>query len=151
MSYLTNRTQNNNLFLCFHFPLWYCVCSNTEAWKMSVVPWLPCWFLAIANGCRNRIISNNLIQAKKQWPCTRANDLYNDLSGVKKRWFFCGSVLLFMFCVCPLPPCGHLLGKGWPLGSLVCIVFLCYSHFPMCCPGSGLVLDCIDSWFLHSS
>ena len=40
---------------------------------------------------------------------------------------------------------GHLLGKGWPLGSLVCDVFLCYSHLPMCCPGSGLVLDCIDS------
>ena len=40
-----------------------------------------------------------------------------------------------------LPPAG----EGWPLGSLVCDVFLCYSHFPMCCPGSGLVLDCIDS------
>ena len=55
-------------------------------------------------------------------------------------------VLCLSCClVCPLQPCGHLLGKGWPLGSLVCDVFLCYSHFPMCCPGSGLVLDCIDS------
>ena len=36
-----------------------------------------------------------------------------------------------------LQPCGHLLGKGWPLGLLVCEVLLC--------PGSGVLLDCIDS------
>ena len=30
-------------------------------------------------------------------------------------------------------PCGHLLGKGWPLGSLVCDVFLCFCHFPCRC------------------
>ena len=37
---------------------------------------------------------------------------------------------------------------GWEtalLYDLVCDVFLYYSHFPMCCPGSSLVLDCIDS------
>ena len=28
--------------------------------------------------------------------------------------------------VCFLQPCGHLLGKGWPLGSCVCDVFLCF-------------------------
>ena len=46
---------------------------------------------------------------------------------------FCGSFLLFMFqflsllyCrVCSLQPCCHLLGKSWPIGSLVCCVFLC--------------------------
>ena len=37
--------------------------------------------------------------------------------------------------------CGHLLGKGWPLGSLVCYVLLCFCHFPLWCPGSGVVLD----------
>ena len=36
-------------------------------------------------------------------------------------------------------------GKGWPLGSLVCDVFLCFCHFPMWCPGLGVVLDCIGS------
>ena len=49
---------------------------------------------------------------------------------------------------CSLQPCGHLLGKGWPLASLVCDVFLCLIHFPMWCPGSGVELvelDCIDS------
>ena len=46
--------------------------------------------------------------------------------------------------VCLLMPCCHLLGKGWPLGSsLWClIVTLSLSHWY---PGSGVVLDCIDS------
>ena len=46
-----------------------------------------------------------------------------------------------------LVPCGHLLGKGWSLGSrLWClIVTLSLSHWY---PGSGVVLDCIDSWSL---
>ena len=59
--------------------------------------------------------------------------------------------MLFLSCfcyafvrVCLLMPCGHLLGKGWPLGShLLCqIVKLSLSHWY---PGSGVVLDCIDS------
>ena len=37
------------------------------------------------------------------------------------------------------------VGKGLSLGSLVCDVFLCFYHFLMRCPGSGLVLYCIDS------
>ena len=32
--------------------------------------------------------------------------------------------------VCSLQPCGHLMGKDWPLGSLVCDVFLCFVTFP---------------------
>ena len=44
--------------------------------------------------------------------------------------------------------CGHLLGKGWPLGSrLWCLsLSLSLSHWY---PGSGVVLDCINSWSLH--
>ena len=30
------------------------------------------------------------------------------------------------------------------LGSLVCYVLLSFCHFPMWCPESGVVLDCID-------
>ena len=54
--------------------------------------------------------------------------------------------LLFMFRVChALQACGHLLGKGWPIGWLVCDIFvLCFCHFPMWFPESGLVLDCIN-------
>ena len=49
--------------------------------------------------------------------------------------------------ICLLMPCGHQLGKGWPLGSrLWClIVKLSLSHWY---PGSGVVLDCIHSWSL---
>ena len=45
--------------------------------------------------------------------------------------------------VCLFVPCGHLLGKGWPLGSRLCClpVSLSLSHWY---PGSDVVLDCID-------
>ena len=33
---------------------------------------------------------------------------------------------LACFLVCSLQPCGHLLAKGWPLGSLVCDVFFTF-------------------------
>ena len=78
------------------------------------------------------------------------------LPTVPRRCFFCGSFMLFLSCfcyafmhVCLLMPCGHLLEKGWPLGSrLWClIVTLSISHWY---PGSGVVLDCIDSWSLPS-
>ena len=47
--------------------------------------------------------------------------------------------------VCLYVHCGHLLRKGWPLRSrLWCLtVSLSLSHWY---PGSGVVLDCIDSW-----
>ena len=50
--------------------------------------------------------------------------------------------------ICLSVLCGHLLGKSWPLGSrLWCLtVSLSLSHWY---PGSGVVLDCIDSWSLH--
>ena len=50
--------------------------------------------------------------------------------------------------VCLYVLCGHLLGNGWPLGSrLWCLtVSLSLSHWY---PGSGVVLDCINSWSLH--
>ena len=81
------------------------------------------------------------------------------------RWcFFCGSYILFLsdlctftyfcFCydfvrVCLLIPCGHLLWMGWPRDSrLWCIIVtLSLSHWY---PGSGVVLDCIDTWYLPS-
>ena len=63
-----------------------------------------------------------------------------------------GASFFVLFCyafmhACLLMPCGHLLGKGWLLGSrLWClIVTLSLSHWY---PQSGVVLDCIHSWFL---
>ena len=74
------------------------------------------------------------------------------------RYFFWGSFndMLFLSCVCFafMRVCwlmfwGHLLGKGWPLGSRLCclMVSLLLSRWY---PGSGVVLDCIDSWYLPS-
>ena len=63
---------------------------------------------------------------------------------------FCLSCFCYAFvCVCLYVPCGHMLRKGWPLGSrLWCLtVSLSLSHWY---PGSGVVLDCIDSWSLQS-
>ena len=64
--------------------------------------------------------------------------------------------MIFLSCVCYsfvrvclFVPCGHLLGKDWPFSScLWCItVSLSLSHWY---PGSGVVLDFIDFWYLHS-
>ena len=63
-------------------------------------------------------------------------------------YFFLSCVCYAFVRVCLFVPCGHLLGKGWPLGSrLWCItVSLSLSHWYI---GSGVVLDCIYSWSLH--
>ena len=57
----------------------------------------------------------------------------------------CVSCLSLLYCrVCSVQPCDQLLGKGGSLGSLVCDVFLRFYHFPIWCPGSGVVLDFIN-------
>ena len=56
---------------------------------------------------------------------------------------------LSCFRVCSLLPCGHLKGKGWPLGSCLWCLFWFY-YLPIWYPGTGVVLDCIDSWSLLS-
>ena len=53
--------------------------------------------------------------------------------------------MLFMFRVChALLSVYCRLGKDWPHGSLVCY-FYCVLSLCMWCPGSGVVLDYIDS------
>ena len=51
---------------------------------------------------------------------------------VPRQYLFCGSFILFLYCVCyafvrvcSLIPCGHLLGKVWPLGiRLWCLIVI---------------------------
>ena len=57
---------------------------------------------------------------------------------------FVDHICLFIFCVF-IAALQSPAGKDWPLGSLVCEVLLCFCQFPMWCPGSGVVLNCIDS------
>ena len=58
--------------------------------------------------------------------------------------FFCLVFVMPFMRVCLFVPCGHLLGKGWPLGLRLWFitVSLSLSHLY---PGPGVVLDCIDS------
>ena len=43
-------------------------------------------------------------------------------------WIICVIYVLYFSCdyVCSLLPCGHLLGKGWPLGSCLWCVFVTF-------------------------
>ena len=53
--------------------------------------------------------------------------------------------IFFFFSVCDvcfLQP----VRKGLTSWLSVCDVSLCFCHFPVWCPRSGVVLDCIDSW-----
>ena len=64
-------------------------------------------------------------------------------------YFFCGTSVLFMSCVCHAFASVHccLVVTCWEradLMTLVCDVKLCFCHFPMNYHGSGVVLDCID-------
>ena len=79
----------------------------------------------------------------------------NILLTVSRRYFFCGSFMFYLPCVCYAfvrvclyVPCGHLMGRGWPLGSyLWCLTMsLPLSHWYS---WSGVVLDCIYSLSLH--
>ena len=38
-----------------------------------------------------------------------------------------------------------VLGTSLTIGTLVCDVFLCFYHFRIQYPSTGVVLDCIDS------
>ena len=49
-------------------------------------------------------------------------------------------ILLCLFLAALWSPAGKA-----PFCSLVCDVFLCFCHFPIWCPESGVVLDSINS------
>ena len=72
-----------------------------------------------------------------------------------RRYFFCGSFVLFVSCVshaftsvhcCLVVTCCQ---RGDPL-ALVGDVYCIFCYFPMWYPWSGVVLDCIVSWSLPS-
>ena len=101
---------------------------NLSSWCLVMVERL---FLAMPRGCLQFVIV-----------------VFPDHTHLLFLWIFYVFVLscvCYVFvCVCLYVLCGHLLGKGWPLGSrLWCLtVSLSLSHWY---PGSGVVLDCIDS------
>ena len=50
------------------------------------------------------------------------------------------SILYVLNCIRGIQTCGK--------GLTYWLFLLCFCHFPMWCPGSCVVLDCIDSWSL---
>ena len=71
---------------------------------------------------------------------------------IRRRCFFCGSLLLFVFCVflsyclvCPLQPFGPHAGLGLTSWLICMLFFLVFCHFPLWCLVSGVVYECIDS------
>ena len=73
---------------------------------------------------------------------------YWPFQGSTSFMFFLSCVCYAFVRVCLFVPCGHLPGKGCPLGSrLWCItVSLSLSGWY---PGSGVEINCINSWSLH--
>ena len=59
-------------------------------------------------------------------------------------FFFVSCVCYAFVRLCLYVPCGHLLGKVRPLGSRLRCLTVSLSLFQWY-PGSGVVLDCIDS------
>ena len=58
---------------------------------------------------------------------------------------FCYSCFLSVMLSCLFIASFWSLAGKRPLGSLERGVFLCFYHFLVWCPGSGMVLDCINS------
>ena len=71
---------------------------------------------------------------------------------VPRQYFFCGSFVLFMSCVChdfsSVHCCPLVTWRKGLISWLLFVMFLLLCYFPIWYPGTGVVLDCIDSWSL---
>ena len=65
-----------------------------------------------------------------------------------RLWFFLSCVCYAFVRICLFVPCSHLLGKSWPFGSRLRCITVRFS-LSLWYPGSGVVLDCINSWSLY--
>ena len=77
------------------------------------------------------------------WDCL-AHMIITDFAGL-----FVWIIVLFISCVChaytSINCCLVVACWGVYLLTLVCDVYLYFCHFRMWYPGSGVVLDCVDS------
>ena len=61
---------------------------------------------------------------------------------------FCNLYFVFVFVILFLSVPFSIVVTCWEkadLMALLCSMFSCFCHFPIWCPVSGAVLDCIDS------
>ena len=70
---------------------------------------------------------------------------------IPRRYFFCGSFVLFRSCVCHAFAAVHCcLVVTWRERADLLAPLLWFCYFPIWYLGTGVVLDCNDSWSLLS-
>ena len=119
--------------------------------KASQVEFFQIMLISVPDGC-----FNHSKQCRPWWNAafcsiSPGSTLFVKCLVILLLWIICLIYVLCLSCfhVCSLLPRGHLKGKGLPLGScLWCLLWFCY--FPIWYPGTGVVLNCIDSWSLLS-
>ena len=112
------------------------------------------WTMSFADQ-RDKVYCKPVLGTRWKFVISLESQLVEELLTVPRRYFFCGS-FMFLFCLVFAMFCARLFicaswspaGKGltsW-LSFVVSSVSLSLSHWY---PGSGVVLDCIDSWSLQ--
>ena len=125
--------------------IFICVFCEMMHWKVRGLSCKPNIYVSWSTSeLRVRLALNRFKPSSKifDWPFLGCTSFVDFLS------FFLSCVCYAFVSVCLYVPCGHLLGKRWPLCSrLRCpTVNLSLSNRYS---GSGVVLGCIDSWSLH--
>ena len=85
---------------------------------------------------------------------TSKNVLTDRSKALLLLWIFlviCSSCFSLLYCLYVLWSSVVTSWESADLLALVRNVFFCFCHFPIWCPRSGVVLDCINSWSLPSS
>ena len=102
-----------------------CKTGSLSSWCPVIVVWI---FLAVPWFCLQFMIVVFLIILTYFFKPSSKIFLLT----VRRRCFFCGSLMSFTFCFCYafVRVCGHLLGKDWPL-VFVCGVKFWRCHFPI--------------------
>ena len=114
-------TSKSHLQKPIYSPYWELLChflsESVHIWKNDCLWYVVCliWFFLSQSIFFSQVMSGWLLLG---WTGTK-----QDIMCLACHVFF-------------LQSCGHLLGKGWPLGPLVCDVSLCLYHLPTLCPGS---------------
>ena len=130
-------------------------CIDSYVWNIAFcllfMPWFICtrrWFMDKFHANQTSMCLESYQNWVWGWYCeTCLSPPVIFLSTVPGRCCFvdlfrylCFVFVFAYYLVCFLQPCGHMMGKGWPLGSLECDVCLCFVTFSYCVLG--------QVWFL---
>ena len=137
---------------CKTYSLFLIVNCSWRIWVVSTRKWCI-HKLGIFHANQTSMCFNS--QQNLKWGWRRLNmlkpssDFFSDRSKASLLWIFCHWCFTFVFIIMSclfLEPLWSPARKGltpW----LSCVwYFLVSCVFPICCLGSGVVLDCIESW-----